>query len=220
LNSLNELEKGDLIVVDVVSNIPKPPRNYKTRGISYGNSKIPRLKQKPKRIKRKETFSKPNLLLTPKGLFSQVKKTGDVKVWKREDDGQVIGPILPSLDIRPITKKLVKVIPKQSFNTQPIPRLRYQPLLPQTKNRKHELIQRLKIQQEQLHSRVQESHLVDVNIHRLIKTADVLSLYQFDHFKPEETKPMTALPYIKAQFKNSRRDINTAPIYLNRHRVS
>jgi hypothetical protein len=55
-----------------------------------------------------------------------------------------------------------------------------------TCNRKHKLVQRLKIQRELQSNAAFESPLMNTYTHRLVKTSDVLSIYQFDHFKLPE----------------------------------
>jgi hypothetical protein len=123
----------------------------------------------------------------------------EIKVWYKEEDIGTCGPILPSLDSKPIPRPAIEKFyhhPQsveereldllRSCYTQPIPRVRYPLIPPKTCNRKHKLVQRLKIQRELQPNTVLESPLMNTNTHRLVKTADVLSIYQFDHFKLPE----------------------------------
>jgi hypothetical protein len=119
-----------------------------------------------------------------------------IKVWYREEQEQQppSGPILPSLDSRPISKSALEKIhcdhsgqrppdPQFSYYSQPLPRARYANTAKKLKDHRFKLVQKLKIQRELFPGNMSEDcPLLDFNNHRLVKTADILSIFELTPF--------------------------------------
>ncbi len=123
------------------------------------------------------------------------KEKKSIKVWYREEQQQISGPILPYLDSRPISKSALEKIhcdhsgqrpldSQFSYYSQPLPRARYANTAKKLKDHKFKLVQKLKIQRELFAGNLSEDcPLLDWNNHRLVKTADILSIFDLQPFK-------------------------------------
>ncbi|KAJ3314383.1 hypothetical protein HDV04_000345 [Boothiomyces sp. JEL0838] len=171
-------------------------------------SKLDKFNKKAKllRLVTNQTSTK-NMLLTNKGLFSEVliknpksDAEKNMKVWFREEQSQFAGFFLPQLESRPISRQVLSKYHKDhsadrppdknfSFYSQPLPRFRGPSFWPKEETdagKRHKLLNEIKIQRE-IGTEVNESGfpVLTTSQNRRLKTAEVLSAIQvLDHIGP------------------------------------
>ncbi|KAI8900469.1 hypothetical protein BC833DRAFT_618501 [Globomyces pollinis-pini] len=176
-----------------------------TEAISVYQKSLEKTRIKPKTPREKKSLelitipdkkNELSMLLTNKGLFSEVKvkevKETDqkkkLKVWFREEEIQCKGPIFPSLDARPISRANAQKIQKPTTppiervicsHTQPLPRSRgITESIMKQKTEKYKRLTQFKIKREidLIKTQVSFPLLKPINSHRL-KTAEYLALF-------------------------------------------
>ncbi|KAJ3272599.1 hypothetical protein HDV01_005442 [Terramyces sp. JEL0728] len=227
-----------------ISRIPKWNRKIEIKPVATGKSQIPIVKNREniianameklktqkspilEKFKKKANIlrlvtnrkSTKNMLLTNKGLFSEViiknpktEEERNMKIWFKEEQSQSVGVILPQLDSRPISRQVLSKFhkdhsgdrpPDKNFSvySQPLPRFRGPSFWPKEETevaKRHKLLNEIKIQRE-IGSEVNESGFPVLGSaqNRRLKTAEVLSAIEaLDQFAPSRH----FLPHLEKQ---------------------